>query len=134
MSMPNPEAFVRRRQVRRQDVRTSPGFSARSSPSDSRFHDNLNFEGGLYLDAPRAQINRVVDRNVQEGLRLVSSILSDSERFSLEDLEWILTIQADLTVESIDDFIREQFLGQLLLPGAERPEHDLLALPNKNEV
>ena len=72
-----------------------------------------------------------VGRNVQQ-VHSALGILLNSERLSLEDLEWILTIQDDLRVENIDCAVRQQILGPLLSPSTERPERDLLALPDTN--
>ena len=58
--------------------------------------------------------------------------LTNSERLSLEDLEWILMIQDDLSVENIDVAVRQQILDQLLSPSAEHPHRYLLALPDTN--
>ena len=46
----------------------------------------------------------------------------------------MLTLQDDLTVENMDGFVRQQIQSQTILPGAEHPEHNLLSLPDRNEM
>ena len=46
----------------------------------------------------------------------------------------MLTLQDDLTVENMDGFVRQQIQIQTILPGAEHPEHNLLSLPDRNEM
>ena len=77
----------------------------------------------------RAQVV-VVGRNVHQG-HSAQGILSNFG-LSLEDLEWILMIQDDLSVENIDVAVRQQILDQLLSPSAEHPHRYLLALPDTN--
>ena len=72
-----------------------------------------------------------VGRNVHQGHSALG-ILSNSERLSLEDLEWILMTQDDLSVENVDGAVRQQILGPMLMLSGERPQHDLLALPDTN--
>ena len=74
-----------------------------------------------------------VGRNVHQGNSSLG-ILSELERVSLDDLELMLTLRDDLTVENIDKFVRQQIQSQTILPGAEHPDHYLLALPDMNEM
>ena len=116
MSLPVPQTFVRRR--------SSKDTSVHSFESEGRILGNR-------LDL----LNRDVGRNVHQGQSSLD-ILSDLERYSLDDLELMLTLQDGLTVENMNDFVRQQIHGQTILPGAEHPvpDHDLLALPNRNET
>ena len=124
MPLPVPETFVRRRQVRGQVLRSSLETSAAMIPSEA---------SNLYSMGHPSRVNLSSNRDVGGIVRSATRILSNSERLSLEDLEWILTIQDDFTLENTDGAVRQQILGNLLLPGAERPEHDLLVIPDMNE-
>ena len=84
MSLPVPETFVRRR--------PSTNTSVHSFESEAKA-----LRGKLDL------CNRDNSRNVHQGQSSLD-ILSDLERFSLDDLELILTLRDDLTVENIDEF------------------------------
>ena len=114
MSLPVPETFVRR-------------HPAADTPVPS-------FESEARILRSRSDLsNGHVGRNVYHEQTSLG-ILSDLERFSLDDLELTLMLRDDLTFEHIDDFVRQQIQGQTFLTGAEHPEHDLLALPDKNEM
>ena len=98
-----------------------------SIQSEERILDSVGHLGRLNSSSSRDDGGNVIQ--VQSAL----GILSNSEILSLEDLEWILMIHDDLSVENIDGAVRQQVLGYLVLQGDGRPEHDLLALPNQNE-
>ena len=107
-------------------------MSERFSPdtsiqSEARILDSVGHSDRLNSSSSRDDGGNVIQ--VQSAL----GILSNSEILSLEDLEWILMIHDDLSVENIDGAVRQQVLGYLVLQGDGRPEHDLLALPNQNE-
>ena len=114
MSLPVPETFVRRR--------PSTNTSLRSFEYAAR-----NLSGRSDLS------NRDVRRNVHQE-NSPPGTLSGLERFSLDDLELMLTLRDDLTVEHIDDIVRHQIQGQMFLPDAEHPDNDILALPDRNEM
>ena len=114
MSLPVPETFVRRR--------PSTNTSVHSFEYAAR-----NLSGWSDLS------NRDVRRNVHQE-NSPPGTLSGLERFSLDDLELMLTLRDDLTVENINDFARQQIQGQSFFSGAEHPVHDVLALPDRNEM
>ena len=114
MSLPVPQTFVRRR--------PSTDTAVQSFESEARIlGDRLDLS------------NRDVGRNVHQGNSSLG-ILSELERVSLDDLELMLTLRDDLTVENINDFARQQIQGQSFFSGAEHPDHDVLALPDRNEM
>ena len=133
MPLPEPQTFVRGRRQHTEHTLTSSDTSARS----------LRMDDGLYVPAVlghlqaysvrapvRAQYNRIVGRYVQEEY-YARGRASDSERWSPEDFEWVLTMQNESPAP--EPMIRQKVLSRISSEILESPECDLLELPDQNE-